>query len=135
MIQEQYVSFKTGKLLKEKGFDEECYHTYHPVEDTMNVVRYHTMSTQKNSTLEDKSECSAPTQSLAMRWLREVHNIVLSINPNDHDGTIKWRIEAYKVYLKNDCLLHEGKIIWNAFLPNYEEACEAAIKYCLENLI
>ena len=28
MIQEDYVSFETAKLLKEKGFDEECQKYY-----------------------------------------------------------------------------------------------------------
>lgn len=53
MIEEQFVSFETAKLLKEAGFDIPCRGGYH-----VNRFRY-----------------EAPTQALAARWMREVHKL------------------------------------------------------------
>ena len=129
---EDYVSFETAKLLKEKGFDESTNCQY-PVGGIHigEVGEYNITDRSRNP----ENYIPAPTLQMAMKWLREKHNIVFGINPNDHEGVIKWRVEVYKVYGQNGCLLHEGKWIAIAFLPSYEEAAEAAIKYCLENLV
>lgn len=59
MITESYVSFETAKLLKEAGFDVPCEHWYD--EEGLRDCDYKAF------------QC--PTQSLAARWLREVHKI------------------------------------------------------------
>ena len=56
MIEEQFVSFDTAKLLKEAGFDVPCRGGYHA-----NRFRY-----------------EAPTQALAARWLCECKMIEVS---------------------------------------------------------
>lgn len=67
----------------------------------------------------------------AMKWLREVYNIFIAINMIP--DTIQ-KPYFFKPYV-------EGKI-YNfpldysvEFYTTYEEACEVAIKYCLEKLI
>ena len=35
MITEDYVSFETAKLLKEKGFNESCYTYYDDIDDSI----------------------------------------------------------------------------------------------------
>lgn len=69
MIEEAYVSFDTAKLLKEKGFDEECFRFYMPTGNgRWKYEHYHDFD------ISDRIEC--PTQQMAMRWLRR--NIILS---------------------------------------------------------
>lgn len=57
MIEEQFVSFDTAKLLREAGFKANCAFI-----------------------LDDNQErLYRPTQALAARWLREVHGLFIEI--------------------------------------------------------
>jgi len=124
MIEEAYVSFETAKLLKEKGFDEPCVWAYDP-----NGASFaKSYSEPKNSEL-NEYEYSKPTQQMAMRWLREVYKIFIEVYVD-------------KAYNSKDIIFNTE--IWNenlnsvwrtGCLTTYEQACEAAVKYCLENLI
>ena len=68
MIQEQYVSFETAKLLKEKGFDEPSRLYWRNYSDfCFEHTKY--FVTAKDVYL------LRPTQQMAMRWLREVYNL------------------------------------------------------------
>ena len=78
MIQEAYVSFETAKLLKEKGFDEECWYWYE--EDGYFNASNDDYGFQSNSDhISNDFICSAPTLQMALRWLREVHHIFIEI--------------------------------------------------------
>ncbi len=70
---------------------------------------------------------SAPTLQMAMKWLREVHNI--------HIYTIDTFI-GFK-YVIQDMFHHDEDIhpIDGMCFSSNEEAAEEAIKYCLENFI
>ena len=74
-----------------------------------------------------------PTLSIAMKWLREVHNYDISIcldsyvEPYDNQYYIVIRRRKDKYENVSPCE--------QAYFDTYEEAAEAAIKYCLENLI
>lgn len=117
MIEEAYVSFETAKLLKEKGFDNECSGYY----DQERVLQRLSACSIKD-TLRSPFyfDCiPAPTQQMAMRWLREVHDIKIMIRPYV-DGTYSYEIL-------------NG--FWYVNFDSYEDATEAAIKCCLENLI
>ena len=125
MITEDYVSFETAKLLKEKGFNENCSRSY--VKDKLAVSQgfnnyyYTTMYSD-----DCYRPISAPTLQMAMKWLREVHKIHIEIGYN---------IGYFPVCIStktNETIPYkpmQGKDF------TYEEVCEAAIKYCLENLI
>ena len=126
MITEDYVSFETAKLLKEKGFDENCSRSY--VKDKL------THSQGRNNSYytimyETYRPISAPTLQMAMKWLREVHKIAINIG---------WG-EVFKENYQWWCIIlnqNSGEILQeNEYGKTYEEVCEAAIKYCLENLI
>ena len=118
-ITEDYVSFEVAKLLNEKGFDEKTLSYY---ED--NVLCRGDWFEWNRSPL---GHIAAPTHQMAMKWLREKH-IVIVILPNDFDVIGEcwgWRCNVYnKGVLK--------QIPYD--FPLYEEAAEAALKYCLENL-
>lgn len=69
MITESYVSFETANMLEEAGFDEACDSAY-------NIDGKISYMGNINSTL-PYGYISRPTQSLAARWLREVHGFHL----------------------------------------------------------
>ena len=66
---------------------------------------------------------------MAMKWLREVHKLVPIVLAGgssywfriDKVNEDNWKNTIYREDVKS--------------FPTYEEACEASIKYCLENLI
>ena len=126
MITEDYVSFEIAKLLKEKGFDCLC-HSYFRKDNPNNLVK-ETCGANWN----DTPFCtSRPTLQMAMKWLREVHGLFISIGNDDLD--YNWQIFDIKNRTKDldpTCLTESY-----AGYRKYEEACEAAVRYCLENLI
>jgi hypothetical protein len=122
-ITEDYVSFEIAKLLKEKGFDEPTTGTYY------NGTFEHHNANRWNSKF--IIPISAPTLQMVMKWLREVHGLFISIGNDDLD--YNWQIFDIKNRTKDldpTCLTESY-----AGYIKYEQAAEAAIKYCLENLI
>ena len=137
---EDYVSFETAKLLKEKGFDGKCY----------KVWAHYTSSTPKlwaaptfveGETIVDRESVEsaervwnmiyadsenkyhgylAPTLQMAMKWLREKNIFIDIYHYNFRKAPFVWLIFAY-----------------NKLTPRaeqtYEQAAESAIKYILEN--
>lgn len=126
MITEDYVSLETAKLLKEKGFDERVNSYF--TDDGLEGYMFGT-GRKSNSELE---ECfySRPTLQMAMKWLREVHGIDISI-------AIRFWTEDEDIYVKSwkYTVYHTDEIEDFGQSDTYEEACETAIRYCLENLI
>lgn len=124
-LQEDYVSFDIAKLLKEKGFNE-------PVRCFYNI-RTEILCDDCVKTRNSYTESiAAPTLQMALKWLREVHHIDIEVRTH------------YLSRLKpNDVRYYSGKILKGSEDVIYtiyskdtsEEVCEAAIKYCLENLI
>lgn len=141
MITEDYCSYELAKLLKEKGFDEQCRAFYKcwPV----NPVLYKCDNTQvfdycTNSSLSaynyigEEMNIAAPTIQMTMKWLREMHNLHCDIGYDD----LGWFWDILSV---DDMVPVEDrpKMLNNGFAgsSSYEKACEDAIRYCLENLI
>ena len=106
-ITEDFVSFETAKLLKEKNCPDFGY-----------------------SCICDSEGNKAQTQSIIMKWLREVYYIFIEISVSiDLNGNYHY---SYSILNKECKYVRQG---YTDFDWNYEEACEIAIKYCLENLI
>ena len=118
MITEDYVSFETAKLLKEKGFNYPCRVVYSP----KGIVKHYLKEEVYAHHLKGHKKL-CPTLQMAVKWLREVYSINFNIswNPTFKD----YFVEIFKPTLLYSTITYQ----------NYEEACEAAIKYCLENLI
>lgn len=117
MITEDYVSFETAKLLKEKGFNEivdHCYDLY-SFEFIPHCAKH-------------GGQVNAPTIQMAMKWLEEKYGVfcVIRRHGNKDDGfTYSWNCEG-----------EMGLSVGNSGgFKTAAGACEAAIKYCLENLI
>ena len=132
MITEDYVSFETAKLLKEKGFDCACKAWYSEYTSQFGGEKYTSIEFDNHNKFNEnyKFICSAPTLQMVMKWLREVHKLYINIwaDPKDvenNDFDIIFRAQVYN-----------GPSNYGTYeFSTYEEACEAAIKYCLENLI
>jgi len=121
MITEDYVSFETAKLLKEKEFNEPTYHDY----DEEGKRWFEEVLVCHNS----EGGIACPTLQMVMKWLREVHNLDIFAPPQFN--SIKWTYSPIIVKLLTPCT----EIRLNDNKDKKEVAYEVAIKYCLENLI
>lgn len=128
MINEDYVSFETAKLLKEKGFYEKCRQYYY--KDNLILSKSGICNEELNNYKEAEEGWSAPTLQMATKWLREKKGIAI--------------IPVLSSVLDNEKFLWDIKIVVAKTGERYsqgwvyekqEDACETAIKYCLENLI
>ena len=132
-IQEDYVSFETAKLLREKGFNVETEHEMWYVVKQFSTGCHWNSCTYKvgDITREYNDDCCIPmpTLQMAIKWLREVYNIDI-IAPPQYDN-VKWTYSAIIFKLS----IPYTEIRLNDNKDKKEESCEAAIKYCLENLI
>lgn len=136
MIKEEYISFEVAKLLKNKGFDSKCRYYYIQTKEMFEIdTRYHTaLTTQELLDLqiigEKEDRYAAPTQAITMRWLREVHKLYIEITPSSK--TNEFIVDSYRIDIVTKTF---DTIYVSSGYDTYEQACEAAIKYCLENLI
>ena len=131
MIKEDYVSFEVAKLLKEKGFDGdcgdcECHMFYHEMTDRIMPIMEIGMIPDYDTVY------FAPTHQMAMAWLRKIHNIFIVIEPYTYNY-VDEKISSYVISLWQEDNCCEN--ITSKNYPTYEETVEAAIKYCLENLL
>ncbi len=123
---EDYVSFEIAKLLKEKGFMDGA------------IIKFFASGYDKNGHIlsirdTELDDYPRPTLQMVMKWLREVHNLhimVDCIGAENYIPTIQFTRNSKDIEIKSKI----SKIGGNGF-DSHEEACEAAIRYCLENLI
>ena len=127
MITEDYISFETAKLLKDKGFEE-----YTPISYRLKDGYFLQVPCRNGF---DEGLVSKITLQMAMKWLREKHNFHCTV---DYDFVLGWycQITDLKETVEYDYeeMKHYHPDKSNGFSSS-EEATEAAIKYCLENLI
>lgn len=132
MIQEAYVSFETAKLLKEKGFDCCCNVWYSEYTSQYGDGKYISIEFDNHNKFNEnyKFVCFAPTIQMAMKWLREKHNLHIGVLINYQYLPRKYQVHIMHTEKCEVIVVNTG----TNFNTN-EEACEAAIKVCLENLI
>ena len=123
MITEDYCSFEVAKLLKEKGFDI-------PIDCKNWLCCMYDKNENVHWGIYDKNWYFRITHQMAMKWLREVHNIFIQISAvlQDQPFGLHYRpsIQDYHAYARHDNFIE---------YVTYEEAVEAALKYSLKNLI
>lgn len=141
-IQEDYVSFETAKLLKEKGFNEEDSPFYFEQDrdEWIQNNSYSIPNPNYNENIPFDSETLtmvAPHISFqkAMKWLREVHHYYIQIMLDSWacGGHLGYYVVLQKTDSEFEMILQDA--LDNVFYNTYEDACDAAIKYCLEHLI
>ena len=154
-MKEDLVSLEVAKLLKEKGFKEWCSYLYgtavrHNGKDIDEDEEYELEAEGRgdeieyveggnlyhfncNNDKEDVNVWACPTQSLAMKWLREVHN--LCIEPyrtaSGYLFTVSKIWTGSELYSAKYCGDDED----SGQFTTWEGCVEYAIKYCLENLV
>ncbi len=116
MIKETYCSFEVAKLLKEKGFEGDCIAAYNG-----NGKLFIDEEIDDNDNIPYWSD--APTHQMAMAWLRKkgLHINILYKNLPNSNFLYYWSIAEHEDIKSSE--------------RTYEEAVEAALKYCLHNLI
>lgn len=135
MVTEDYVSFETAMLLKEKGFNERTNMPH--IDDYQRLV------------------CYIPTLQMATKWLQKALNILVIPNYEYECDDTPW---CYKIFLleeggkpqrvpikgvsyDKDNNPTEHTVGYRDYERSYEdystkeEAIEEGIKYCLKNLI
>lgn len=124
-ITEDYVSFETAKLLKEKGFMEGA------------IIKFFASGYDSKGNILDIRDTELkdyprPTLQMAMKWLREIHR--LHIYPDYVDFIVHDKVEVWVVKIVDMKTFKDYSFLEDTY-SSYEQTCEAAIKYCLKNLI
>lgn len=126
MLTEDYCGFETAKLLKEKGFNEECYQKY----DSEGYLSFNHIGYINSEKCCDDFCALAPTLQMAMKWLRDIYGLHIWVEYSRFDFNNErpylWNIVETKI---------DGCYWGGSYHKRPETAVEAAIKYCLENLI
>ena len=128
-LYEAYCSYEVCKLLKEKGFDERT--VYHYIIGQPTSLQ-HNIVYNKYCNSDAENIYVSPTHQMACAWLREEHNIFITI----YCGRNGFRDEPYfrATWQRLDDEPMEYPI-GDCEYTYYETCVEAAIRYALENLI
>ena len=142
-MEDEIVSLETAMLLKEKGFNEPCSY-YYEDDDLYKLGYYHGDGTgfvRNNSPIDgrflcEEMQCTAPTQSLAQKWLRETRNITFNANPHSNDGKIIYVVTIKVISNKKHVDFNVMMTTLNKAImfKTYEDAIEAGLKYCLKSI-
>lgn len=135
MIKERYVNIEVAKLLRDKGFDEECIKTYNISNGQMYIG-----GETCNSEFTDIEEIvTAPTQAMACDWIEETFNIaivldltILGYEPIFLNGHKDSNIASSNVNQKDDAPVGDNS---DGSWSSKETAYNEAIKFVLTNLI
>ena len=120
MIEEQFVSFDTAKLLKVAGFDVPCTSQYTEGKCIWNVGYPYNFN-------QDEFGYSRPTQALAARWLRDVHHYAVCIwYSAEHE---KW---FYAHGNLDNMMFDEEYSISDFIYDSYEQALEAGLQEAIK---
>lgn len=119
-IEDVFCSFETAKLLDKAGFI--------PTTGCVVVIYNEKGESVSFDDKDAKYFYQAPTLDVALRWLRKVKNIFVTIGIGQYAETGAY----YYDYMVNAKL--KPLVFSKELYASYEEASEASIKYCLENL-
>jgi hypothetical protein len=114
----QHLPYEISKKLVEKGFDGKTSTVY---KRNVLACRY--------------EDCPCPTISQALTWLREVHDIVITVEPIDR-MTIFMSGERYQLNVFiNSRRVYEVHRHYTDKYVTWEDAAIGGIVYALDNLI
>ena len=128
MVKEDYVNEEIMKLLLEKGY---------PL-DKVVVQDFRTIWYTKDYNDPQWQDCDAyyiPTQSQVLKWLREVHKIIITIDFDEYELESQGKKVGYGYNLQLESNPTEYEKISNLAYDTYEKAVEEGISYSLINLI
>ena len=121
---DKLVEFNTAVLAKEKGFNIPC-NTHCFIGNTGKIVfekSVHCIDWGNRPNVKTIQKYSRPTQSLLQKWLREVHNIFVYVEPTSLGDNAPFIKDSW------------GKVFYDPWKNNnkgvsyeYEEALEFAL--------
>jgi hypothetical protein len=120
MIQEAYVSLELAKMMAKAGFSDRCRCYYLGDEPSRWTHAYQEVIPK------DVPVYECPTQQVAMRWLREEHKINIEVRMLFDS----WDFCVQRIP-NHEGAIYQAEDIWKS----YEAACNAALYYCVDNLI
>ena len=141
-MKDAYVKFETAELLKEKGFDWFTY-TYY-TKDDVDEKPYFGMENlcpdNWNGQVGEVNDLwfSAPTKQMACKWLREEHNILVTVAPCEVGaGVDDYTYVIYEIQPEDYHFefIDQGRMQPVAYTGDYEGTLEEGIKHVLTNLI
>jgi hypothetical protein len=140
-MKEAYVSFEVAKILKQKGFDWKVFHFYdeeghlkHREGDCYSLYNWNYPTKDECGS----HYCSAPTLQMACRWLREEHNILVTVQPCEVGaGVDDYTYVIYDIQQEDYHFefINQGRMQPIAYTMDYEGTLEEGIKHVLTNLI
>lgn len=131
MNKEEYVKFSNAKRLKEKGFDWKVRMYY---AENGDILMDFPRNFNSDALHGGGERVSAPTQQMVCRWLREEYYIdVLPLvrHVNKFAGELPIKEYSYRIYDSEGNVRVSSRDWFRA----YEKSVEAALEYCLTNLI
>lgn len=135
-MKEQFVPYEIANILKEKGFDEPCFGTYNSFGDFIQSNSEYPLPKNSDKLHDDiwlkhiqthfpdhtpDMLCTAPLWQQVIDWLREKHNIDISIEPGG-------KPKMYAVFVNSNWIYENTK---DRMLYSYPEARQAAIEHAL----
>lgn len=145
-MQDTLITYETAKLAKEKGFNLETLHYYYKNELVEPYLENGSSTdVEFRVDLEDlydyhnkpylKERCSAPTQSLLQKWLREKHKLSVCVDFREVEGP---KIDGINsVYYDVNIYYLMGGDAWKKIKikecsDDYEEALEVGLQEALK---
>lgn len=127
LMNDDFAPFELAVKLKEKGFNEKCYH-YYQKEVLLTEIcwnRYNRGTANR---------CSAPTISQVLKWLREEKKIYIVIAVNPTLSTKDKIAYYYQVYSNSNGVTSDYYESEECY-AQWEDCTIDSIKYVLDNLI
>jgi len=127
-IQPTYCSYEQSKLLKEKGFDENCRMLINGAYEPHHLNLTETILQRNSEILE--SCYSIPEQWQVTEWLRVNHGIWIHSAPeNNEEDIVKWAFTIQRIDSEVRFVRRVGEF------NSPQEAYSAAFDYILKELI
>jgi hypothetical protein len=131
-MEEQLITFDTAKIAKEKGFDLEfCNVGWHGDFGDLKGDSYPFLGTYSfyksiYCNNKDEHQIQRPTQSLLQKWLREVHNIHLLLEPYyDEQKVLVYGFDLITERTEEETIVEKG-------FKTYEDALEVGLQESLK---
>ena len=129
---EEFVTLETAKLLKEKGFKENVFTFYEAECAEGDFELFESYEVEDFNARADNF--SAPTQSIAQKWLREIKGVYVWVEPVIGK---RWKVSFcdFNVqteesdWMENEISKGNG---YKVYVTTYEEALEAGIQEALK---
>ena len=128
-MEEQLISFETAKLAKERGFNIPGVSIY-----SGGVLFKNVSVLPENWNKSVDETCSAPTQSLLQKWLRDLHGVDIHITRNKPSYR-EYRVEIYKIDNTPNYIyfqINTKKSNGCKWFDDYEEALEQGLQEALK---